>query len=168
LKLLSALAGFSVQTPPASEPASAPKKREPSKNVALAAPVKEFSASIEELSRQATKKHPEMKSTPSSPFDWDALVAYVKEHHVALHSVLSKCSHVIENNQLTLYTSNAFYKKKIDDPKYSAHLYESMQSTGSYQLSVHTVPTPPPLKDSQAASVADIMGGGVEVSVDPS
>jgi len=166
LKLLSALAGFSAQTQDNED--NHTKKREASKNVALSAPVKEFSASIEELSRQATKKRPAMKPAPSTPFDWSSLVAYVKEHHVALHSVLSKCGHLVEDSQLTLYTSNAFYKKKLDDPKYSAHLYESMQATGSYQLSVHTIPTPPPLKDSQAASVADIMGGGVEVSVDTS
>ena len=72
---------------------------------------------------------------------------------------------VVHGAALTLYTSSAFYKKKLDDQKYNTHLYEALKSIGSYELVVHTVPTPAPLKDSQAAAVAAIMGGGEEVTV---
>jgi hypothetical protein len=53
----------------------------------------------------------------------------------------------------------------LDDQKYNTHLYEALKSIGSYQLIVHIVPTPRPPKDSQAAAVAVIMGGGEEVTV---
>lgn len=180
IKLLSTLGSFASNQSPAK-----PKKPDAPKTIALAAPVKEVSASVEELSKPEVKKTeskkaeeptktPEAKVESKKPtktptdFDWDALVEYVKDKYVALYSVLSKCGYELEKDTLTLYTSNAFYKKKLDDPKYSSHLYESLQSVGDYQLNVHTIPTPPPLKDSQAAGVAAIMGGGVEVSLDAS
>lgn len=170
------------------------------KSVALATPVLEVSATIEELSQQATKPHPKIetpapkpepavtkKATPApqattpqaaqteSPitqiinkdieFDWNNLIAHTKEHYIALYSVLSKCGYEIdENNKLTLYCINAFYKKKLDDSKYSTHLYDSLKATGGYELVVDTIPTRPPLKDSQAEAIADIMGGGIEVA----
>ena len=99
-----------------------------------------------------------------SNFDWDLLIEHARKNYVALYSVLSKCSYQLLEDELTLFTVNAFYKKKLDDPKYSAHLYESLKSTGGFQLTVHTIPTSAPLKDVQAASIADIMGGGIEVS----
>lgn len=179
MKLLSVLGTFAMST-------------KPPKTVALATPVLEISASVEELSKQATKPQPKMKpmQTPSKPepvadisnaiepikelaqpsssdnssFDWNSLVEHARTHYVALYSVLSKCDYELAGDQLTLYTVNAFYKKKLDDPKYSAHLYESLQTLGGYQLTIHTLPTSAPLKDVQAASIADIMGGGIEVS----
>ena len=100
-----------------------------------------------------------------SDFVWENLVEYTRKEYLALYSVLSKCTPELNGTELTLYTGNAFYKKKLDDSKYSTHLYESLKACGSYQLTVHTVATPPPPKSSQAAAVAAIMGGGVEVSV---
>ncbi len=184
------------------------------KSAALATPVLEVSATIEELAQQATKPHPKVQApepakavvppapkpteaasksdvstesappinpTPApsteataqplteavanQPFDWDALIAHTKENSVALYSVLSKCGYELDDsNRLTLFCVNAFYKKKLDDAKYSAHLYESLRAIGSSQLIVDTLPTAAPLKDSQAAAIADIMGGGIEVA----
>lgn len=172
------------------------------KTVALATPVLEVSATIEELTKQATKKKPvepngdkSATATPveaipqpeispeqspqksqredqaktggaSAPFDWHTLIEHTRTNYVALYSVLSKCAHSLEGNELTLYTGNAFYKKKLDETKYSTYLFESLQALGNSALTVHTIPTPPPLKSSQAAAVADIMGGGVEVSLE--
>ncbi|HEY8886115.1 MAG TPA: DNA polymerase III subunit gamma/tau [Candidatus Microsaccharimonas sp.] len=191
-------------------------EHKPTKSVALASPVLEVTATIAELSKQATKIKPEMPSlkavepvsetssegtlepelipvlkqrearseaVPSEevsdtgdldssentikarPFDWKALIEHARKNYVALFSVLSKCDYELIENDLTLYTKSAFYKKKLDDQKYSTHLYDSLKSIGSYELIVHTIPTPLPLKDSQAAAVAAIMGGGEEVAV---
>lgn len=175
-------------------------EHKPAKTAALVSPVLEVTATIAELSKQATKIKPEMPSadTPepelipvlkpreaqseaapaedaagdsadaspeARPFDWKALIEHTRKNYVALFSVLSKCDHELIENDLTLYTKSAFYKKKLDDVKYNTHLYESLNSIGSYQLTVHTVPTPLPLKDSQAAAVAVIMGGGEEVAI---
>lgn len=160
------------------------------KHAALATPVREVTATIKELTKKATQPAPAHPPTkvpakkaskpvvavartktvepiePIAPenFDWDALIQYVRTHHVALYSVLSKCEHELSGSDLTIYAVNAFYKKKLDDPKYHTHLYQSLQEVGSYQLAIHTVPTRAPMKSSQAAAIADIMGGGIEVS----
>ena len=209
LKLLAVLGTFTLE------------QKHP-KTVALAAPVLEVSATIAELTKQATKAKPTMptpiaavvatadattasvdplesESIPvlkqretrheagsaeavvvaagpiiadalaneieAKDFDWKTLIEHTRKNYVALFSVLSKCAHELSGNELTLYTNSAFYKKKLDDQKYNAHLYESLKSIGSYQLTVHTVPTAAPPKDSQAAAVAAIMGGGEEVAV---
>ena len=101
-------------------------------------------------------------------FDWAALVDYSRKNFVALYSVLSKCTPNLENDELTLYTGNAFYKKKLDDVKYSAHLYDCLKQVGLSRLSIHTIPTGPPHSSSQVAAIADIMGGGEEVTVSDS
>ena len=97
--------------------------------------------------------------------DWPKLVEYTREHYVAIYSVLSKCGHDINGDELIIYTGNAFYKKKLDDTKYSVNLQKSLAEIGVGELTIQTIPTPPPPKDSTAASVAAIMGGGEEVSV---
>lgn len=172
------------------------------KSAALATPVLEVTATIEELTKQATRVRPNEKALApkddeataasteplqpessakksrneassnegavvSGPFNWESLIEYVREHYVPVYSVLVKCGYELTDKGLTLFTVNKFYKKKLDDPKYSGHLHASLEALG-YQLSVHTVPTPPQPKSSQAASVAAIMGGGEEVVVDAS
>ncbi len=173
LKLLSVL-GM------AAAPKTAPK------TAALATPVLEVSASVEELARQATREHPvertEKTSQPAEqplekpaikkaageakPFDWRALIDYTRKEYVPIYSVLVKCKYEIDGKSFKLYTGNAFYKKKLDDPKYSTMLYASLEAIGSYELTIHTIPTTPAPKDSQAAAVAAIMGGGEEVSIE--
>lgn len=210
LKLLATLGGAALE-------------HKPAKTAALAAPVMEVTATIAELSKQATKAKPSMpavtekvvesvpKETIVSPavasdtstedtlepesipvlkqretrseavssgevsddsaasepreFDWKTLVEFTRKNYVALYSVLCKCDYELIEDDLTLYTKSAFYKKKLDDAKYNAHLYEALKSVGSSELTVHTIPTPLPPKSSQAAAVAAIMGGGEEVAV---
>ena len=124
-------------------------------------------ATSAKLSSQNTKKASK-KTGPklsSEPLNWDKLLQQIHETSMAVYSVLAKCSHEITaEGDLRLYTVNAFYKKKIDDPKYLSHLYESLQLVEGFQRAVHTIPTRAPMKDSKVAAVADIMGGGIEVS----
>lgn len=101
----------------------------------------------------------------STLFNWEDLVSYVRTHHVALHSVLSKCDPEIDGQILRLYTKSAFYKKKLDDSKYRLLLNNSLTELG-FEFDIQVLATVKPLKDSQAAKVAAIMGGGEEVSVD--
>lgn len=98
-------------------------------------------------------------------FDWDGLIEYTRQHYVAIYSVLSKCGYELSDDKLTLYTHNAFYKKKLDDSKHRINLSKSLIETGVGNIAIETIGTPPPPKDSQAAAVAAIMGGGEEVSV---
>ena len=187
------------------------------RTAALAMPVLEVSATIEELTKQATKVKPEIKALASakpeisqasksesvatdrqapepdttsvaSPalssetkpaanpqddnvlsatiteFDWAAVIEYTRVNHLALFSVISKCDIELNGSDLTIFAANPFYKKKLDDAKYSTYLYDSIKATSGYQLTIHTIPTRAPMKSSQAAAIADIMGGGIEVS----
>lgn len=102
----------------------------------------------------------------NASFDWTALIEHTRQKYVAVYSVLTKCHYELVDAKLTLYTGNKFYKKKLDDVKYSSLLYKALEEIGIYGLTIHTIPTAPPPKDSQAASVAAIMGGGEEVVVE--
>lgn len=155
LKLLSVLGQASI-------PKQSPK------TAALASQVPEVSVSIAELEKQAVVDKPQEirpKTDPSS-FDWDKLIEYTKKHYIALYSVLSKCRHEIDGDTLTIFTGNKFYKKKLDDIKYAPKLGECIQKIGVFGLTVHTIPTSLPPKDSQAAAVAAIMGGGEEIQLE--
>lgn len=166
LKLISVLANA----------ASLPAAERPT-TVALATPVREVRASVESLKKQPKddKSSPvktaseEPKSAPSNPttqFNWDGLIEYTRVNYVALFSVLSKCAHELSDGQLIIYARNAFYKKKLDDTKYGSMLHKALHHNVGYELSVHILATAPPPKDSQAAQIAAIMGGGEEVAVD--
>ena len=111
-----------------------------------------------------------MPAEPSGPiaidkFDWPALIEYTRQHFVAVYSVLSKCGYELDGERLVLYTGNAFYKKKLDDAKHRVNLAKSLIAVGVGDIVVDTIATPAPPKDSQAAAVAAIMGGGEEVSI---
>jgi DNA polymerase-3 subunit gamma/tau len=159
------------------------------RSVALSAVMPEVSAPIAELEKRATtapiKRQvntttdtPRTKLTPvtaeklpevayeAGTLDWAALIEYTRQNFVAVYSVLSKCSGEIEGDTLVLYTNNSFYKKKLDDAKHRGNLLTALKATGAGAPIIKTVGTPPPPKDSVAASVAAIMGGGEEVSVD--
>ena len=109
------------------------------------------------------------KATPTAnaveSIDWDKLIEYMRQNYVAIYSVLNKCHHEIEGGVLNIYTGNAFYKKKLDDPKYRTNLHKSLEAIGVPEIDIETIPKPAPIKDSAAAAVAAIMGGGEEVSI---
>ncbi|MFZ2125795.1 MAG: DNA polymerase III subunit gamma/tau [Candidatus Saccharimonadales bacterium] len=147
-------------------------QKTPKKTIALSAPTREISASVKELEEQVTKPKPKTVKKTVAPkadpqdFDWQKLIDFTRKNYIALYSVLVKCNYELELSDLTIYTSNGFYKKKLDDSKYSALLSKCLQDIGVYGLDIHTIPTTPPLKDSQAAAIAAIMGGGEEVSLE--
>lgn len=113
------------------------------------------------------------ESTPSnaviaqtSDFDWAAYATSVKDSNVAIASILNKCKGEVVDQTLTIYTGTAFWKKKLDESKYQPILHDTLRAQGYGDLTIETVPTTMPPKDSQAAAVAAIMGGGEEVSLD--
>ncbi|HET6747314.1 MAG TPA: DNA polymerase III subunit gamma/tau [Candidatus Saccharimonadales bacterium] len=148
------------------------------KSAALSAPAPVISAPVavikklpakpaQEKPAESTTITPSRKKTaPKGEVDWTKVLEYAKEHYLAMYSVLSKCSYELDGDLLRIYTVNAFYKKKLDDPKYRINIAQSLIETGAGDWEIETVPTPPPPKDSQAAAVAAIMGGGEEVNVE--
>ncbi len=167
LKLLTVLSMF-VQ-PTSQQPASPVPSKAAKRSTATAKTVTKPSV----VDPPATEKEQPTRTTtatmssnvPSAEFDWDALVAHVRTHHVALHSVLSKCEPEVNGTKVILYTKSAFYKKKLDDPKYRSLLGSSLAELGM-DVEIETIASQKPLKDSQAAKIAAIMGGGEEVSVE--
>jgi DNA polymerase-3 subunit gamma/tau len=157
-----------------------------SKTMALSTPAMEVSASVSSLEKQINLEKPaktqkvadntaeekpktkNKKKNKSINFNWEDLIEYTRQNFVAIYSVLSKCSYELDDDDLYIYTNSSFYKKKLDDPKYSPLISKCLQEIGSFELNIHTIPTPPPLKDSQAAAIAAIMGGGEEVLLEPS
>ena len=110
-------------------------------------------------------KLPKRKDAKTVSFDWDAYLVHMKEHHIALHSILAKCKPEFDGATLSIYTNTAFWKKKLDDAKYQSLLHRALDELGVGELTIETIPTGAPLKDSQAAAVAAIMGGGEEVEL---
>lgn len=117
---------------------------------------------VEEIKPKTVSK----KMAGDINFDWAKVVEYSKKNSVAVFSVLSKCSHELVDDTLKIYAVNKFYKKKLDDAKYRSFLLEALEKNGAAGLVVDIIPTVCPPKDSTAASVAAIMGGGEEVSLE--
>lgn len=105
-------------------------------------------------------------SADRPPFDWNTLVSHVQQHHVALYSVLSKCTPEVDGDTLRLYTGRKFNKTKLDEPKQRATLTASLRESGLGDYEIDTVPTAPPPRDPAAAAVAAMMGGGEEVNAE--
>jgi len=99
-------------------------------------------------------------------FDWTKLIEHTRQNYVALYSVLSKCGYELDGETLTLYTNSNFYKNKLSDTKYNPLLSKCLQEIGVFDLAINIIPTSKPSKDSQISAIADIMGGGEEVSLE--
>lgn len=98
--------------------------------------------------------------------DWPKLIEYTRENLLALHSVLSKCSYELDGDKLTLYTGRKFNKTKLDEVKYQTQLHEALEQVGFQDVYIITLPTAAPPADEQLAKVAEMMGGGQEVTLD--
>lgn len=124
------------------------------------------SASARSHSDEAVPEKVNKDNGKTFSLDWQKLIDYTREHFIAVYSVLSKCSYEIDGDTLVLYTGNAFYKKKLDDPKHRQNLGIALAKIEAGEPDIETIPTAAPPKDSQAARVAAIMGGGEQVAVD--
>lgn len=151
------------------KPAIPPVSQEIVESVPQPIPAKRSGATVSDSSteKSALEKHGGIAGEGKLlNLDWQKLIEYTREHFVAVYSVLSKCSYETDGDTLILYTGNAFYKKKLDDPKHRQNLAIALAKTDAGEPTIETIPTTAPPKDSQAAAVAVIMGGGEEVAVD--
>ena len=162
LKLLTVLVG--AITPQPLAPASAKTAA-----VVVATPpaaIKQpIAAPASQPNQPAPIKKPSSKKQPAT-MDWDALIDYTKEHLLALHSVLTKCTYKLDGNTLTLYTGRKFNKTKLDEVKYQTQLNQALAHVGFDELYIITIPTAEPPADERLAKIADMMGGGQEVTLD--
>lgn len=112
----------------------------------------------------AQPKPVKKSSTPVS-FDWAALVAELKQHSVAVYSVIAKCEHDFADNTLTIYAGRKFNKTKLDDTRYLSQLHNALTAVGAENVEVVTLAETKPPKDEKLAKVTAIMGGGKQVQV---
>lgn len=171
IKLLTVLAGGSLPTPKPHK--SAALEHKPivleSKPVPVAQKqppaVEKITEPTAKLEKPVTK--PAVKKSPSGEInlDWNGLVNYTKENSIGLYTLLTKCTHRLSGTSLTIYAGKTFNKKRLDDAKQRQALEIALSAIGCDGLDIETVPELEPPKDSQAARVAAIMGGGQEVNI---
>lgn len=99
-------------------------------------------------------------------FDWNVIMDMLHKRHTALHSVLKRAEMNLEGNVLTLTFAYNLHRKKLEDSKYRTQLVELIADTCGVAPELRVVLRDQNIapKDPVAASVADIMGGGVEVN----
>lgn len=103
------------------------------------------------------------KLGPDQPFPWADFVTKVKEKTTGVGTLLSKCDHHFDGNTLIIYAGKAFTKKKVDQAL--PHLNASLESVGVADGTITVLESTAPAKDSQAAAILAMMGGGEEVSL---
>ena len=110
---------------------------------------------------------PQLKKTISNqPFDWQKLLDHTKKEQVVLYSVLAKCGYDYADGVLTLYAGRKFNKTKLDEPRYRLVLTDALSKMGQPNVEIITHQTTKLPSDEKLARVAEMMGGGVEVSLD--
>lgn len=171
LKLLTVLVGAIKPKTAASAhraPALVIEAPAPKPNAAPA-PVKPVETPIAkptvEIPASTIKTTPRKKPSGDIKFDWSELVEYTRANQPPLYGVLGKCEYEFDGATLTLYAGRKFNKMKLDEPKYQGYLFESLEKLGIRGVEVVTLPTTKPPSDEKLAKVADIMGGGREVSL---
>lgn len=118
-----------------------------------------------EIKAEAPAPQPK-KSISNQPFDWQKLLDHTKKEQVVLYSVLAKCGYDYADGVLTLYAGRKFNKTKLDEPRYRLVLTDALAGMGQPNVQIVTHQTTKLPSDEKLARVAEMMGGGVEVSLD--
>ncbi len=121
---------------------------------------------LEPEAPKTPKTAPKLKKTASADFDWEVVKKYAGDKFTGLSTVLSKCEVVNDDGTLTIYAVNKFNKTKLDQTKYLTQLQESLINSGYPDLTIETLPSRKPSSDERIASIAAIMGGGEEISLE--
>jgi DNA polymerase III subunit gamma/tau len=141
---------------------------------------------IPSLSKKATEAHPKddlvekkemsiklektetitVSRISETTVDWQQILTHIGELSIGLRSVLAKCSMADDGDTVAIYARTEFYKKKIETPKYQQELSQFFTKQTGREWEVVIYPSTAPLKNATAASVAAIMGGGEEVSIE--
>lgn len=102
----------------------------------------------------------------ATTFDWQKILEHTKLHYTALYSILSKCSADVQPDRVVLYAGRKFNKTKLEGAKFRPLLGEILAATGvNPDVHIEILDSSAPPKDSQAAAIAAMMGGGEEVDV---
>ncbi len=109
------------------------------------------------------KDLPTREINADQPFPWVDFLTEIKLLSTGAHSLLVKCGHTFDGTALTIYAGKPFVKKKLDQAL--PHLSASLQKVGVQEGTITILASTAPAKDSQAASILAMMGGGEEVTL---
>lgn len=118
-----------------------------------------------------TVSEPLADATPPTPasgetqdLDWEAVMAQLQKRAAPLHSVLKRATMTHTGDVITLEFAYNLHRKKIEDGKYRNQLSAMIVDMFGHCPEIKvTLKGDGPPSDPAAASVAALMGGGVEV-----
>lgn len=116
-------------------------------------------------SEPAPEPQPAFKQTLAPDGDYKHSQLESATDDVALGSLLKKSGSVLAGTTLTIYTGNKLFARQLDSPARRKILSAVLDSIGYTDITIKISPDKPPLRDSQSAAVAAIMGGGEEVEL---
>jgi DNA polymerase-3 subunit gamma/tau len=93
-------------------------------------------------------------------FDWKVILADLKSHAPALHSVVKNVTYEYDGGTLTLCSTFALHRKKIESEKYMKQLVDCITSHYNVCPRIVVIEAEKPKLDTLGEQVADIMGGG--------
>ncbi len=98
--------------------------------------------------------------------EWKEVLDFVRTHHVVLYGVLQRAEANMKGDTLNLHFTYSLHRKKLEDGRYRQLLADSLISLYKEAPSITITSGRRPPNDEQTASVAAIMGGGEEVSIE--
>ncbi|HEY1085339.1 MAG TPA: DNA polymerase III subunit gamma/tau [Candidatus Saccharimonadales bacterium] len=130
-------------------------------------PMKTIETDVPELPQKLESPKPKTKTNPNgAKVDWADFLESTKASSIALHSVLAKCDAIDDGDTLTIYGRNEFYKKKLETSKFQQIIHELIAEQTDAERELNIIPGAKPSDNATVASVAAMMGGGEEVSLD--
>lgn len=85
---------------------------------------------------------------------------------IGLYSFMAKCSHDITNEKLTIYSGTQFTKKQLEDAKNMQIIASKLSDLHGDTIDIDIISGNKPLVDDKLATVAKMMGGGEEISLE--
>ena len=101
-----------------------------------------------------------------SGFNWTTFIDAVRQESIGLYSLLAKCGFDTKSGRLVIYGGTSFAKKKLEDAK-NMQIIASIVSTAygdDVDIDIKSSKKPP--EDDTLAAVAEMLGGGEEVSLE--
>jgi DNA polymerase-3 subunit gamma/tau len=93
-------------------------------------------------------------------FDWDVILGDLKSQAPALYSVVKNVTVDYDGSTLTLSSTYALHRKKIESEKYMKQLVDCIIAEYGKCPQIVVIEAAKPKLDTLGAQVADIMGGG--------
>ena len=140
--------------------ASTPAQPESAQPMAVNEPAPVYAPQPASDTPQKKKKNAQPNQTAN--FDWSKFLEAVHAKSTGAYSYLAKSGYELDDQQLTVFAGKKFAKNQIE--KSLPVLAGALQAQNlDREIIISAKPKPP--KDSQTATILDIMGGGEEVNL---